>query len=107
MRATTALLAAKPVISLGASVYDMPGVTHQGSLASFWTKPEAPQAGMPDALARALIATIQVRGGFIGKAAIESGAHEMVERILAPSPHLSERPAGPVAFRYEAELSNG
>ena len=103
----TALLAAKPVISLGASVYDMPGVTHQGSLASFWTKPEAPQAGMPDALARALIATIQVRGGFIGKAAIESGAYEMVERILAPSPDLAERPSGSVAFRYEAELSNG
>lgn len=101
----TALLAAKPVISLGASVYDIPGVTHQGSLASFWTKPEAPEAEMPEALARALIATIQVRGGFIGRAAIESGAHEMVERILSPSPLLSERDAGPIAFRYEAELS--
>lgn len=100
----TALLAGKPVISLGASVYDMPGVTHQESLASFWTRPEAPEAGMPDALARALIATIQVRGGFIGKAAIDSGAREMVERILSPSPHLSQRAAGPAAFRYEAEL---
>lgn len=101
----TALLAAKPVISLGASVYDIPGVTHQGSLSSFWTNPEAPEADMADALARALIATIQVRGGFIGKAAIESGAQEMVERILSPSPLLSEGDTGPIAFRYEAELS--
>lgn len=101
----TALLAGKPVISLGASIYDMPGVTHQESLASFWTEPQAPQADMPDALARALIATVQVRGGFIGKQAIQSGAHEMLERILSPSRQLSEEPPGPVEFRYEAELT--
>ncbi|GEO85697.1 capsular biosynthesis protein [Ciceribacter naphthalenivorans] len=101
----TGLLARKPVISLGASIYDIPGLTHQGTLASFWTRPQVPEADMPDALARALIATVQVRGGFIGKQAIESGAREMIERILTPSPYLSPRTQGAATFRYEAELS--
>lgn len=102
----TALIAGKPVICLGASIYDMPGVTHQESLASFWTRPQAPEADMPDALTRALIATVQVRGGFIGRQAIETGAREMLERIVSPSPHLVPAPA-PAVFRYEDELTVG
>ncbi len=102
----TALIAGKPVICLGASIYDMPGVTHQESLASFWTRPQAPEADMPDALTRALIATVQVRGGFIGRQAIETGAREMLERIISPSHDLLPAPA-PAAFRYEEELTAG
>jgi len=44
-------------LSLIASIYDMPGVTHQESLASFWTRPQAPEADMPDALTRASAST--------------------------------------------------
>lgn len=102
----TALIAGKPVICLGASIYDMPGVTHQESLASFWTRPQAPEADMPDALTRALIATVQVRGGFIGRQAIETGAREMLERIISPSHDLLPAPE-PAAFRYEDELTAG
>lgn len=102
----TALNAGKPVICLGASIYDMPAVTHQGSLASFWSQPQAPEGDMPEALTRALIATIQVRGGFIGRQAIETGAREMLERIVSPSADLAPAPA-PAGFRYEQELAAG
>lgn len=61
---------------------------------------------MPEALTRALIATIQVRGGFIGRQAIETGAREMLERIVSPSADLAPAPA-PAGFRYEQELAAG
>ena len=100
----TALNAGKPVISLGSSIYDMPALTHQASLADFWTRPEPPEPDMPDAMTRALIATVQVRGGFIGRDAIESGAREMLARIISPSGDLDPPRQEPSPFRYAAEL---
>ena len=100
----TALNAGKPVISLGSSIYDMPALTHQASLADFWTRPEPPEPDMPDAMTRALIATVQVRGGFIGRDAIESGAREMLARIISPSGNLDPPRQEPSPFRYAAEL---
>lgn len=38
----TALYAAKPVIALGAAVYDVPGLTSQEPLARFWHAPAPP-----------------------------------------------------------------
>ena len=106
----TALNGGKPVISLGSSIYDLPGLTHQASLADFWTQPEPPEPDMPDALTRALIATMQVRGGFIGRDAIESGAREMLARILSPSadldpPRPAHRPANSVLDNAALRLS--
>ncbi len=100
----SAVMAGKPVITLGAAIYDIAGITHQGSVASFWRAPQAPQPGMPEVLAKALVATTQVRGGFLGAEAIAIGARNVVERILDPSSAL-ERPAAVAnAYRYQPEL---
>ncbi len=40
----SALYHGAPVICLGRSLYDLPGLTHQGGLDKFWRSPQAPQA---------------------------------------------------------------
>lgn len=100
----TALQAQKPVIALAPALYDIEGLTHQASLAEFWAKPQPPEPAHLEALIPAMLATIQIRGGFIGRRAIEEGAENMASHLLTPS-LLPEQPsAGRGIYRYEAEL---
>ncbi|WP_256731267.1 capsular biosynthesis protein [Sphingomonas sp. dw_22] len=61
---TLALSAGTPVAVLGAAVYDLPGVTHQGILDTFWASPGKPQLEIYDAFRRVLVARCLLRGGF-------------------------------------------
>lgn len=65
---TLALASGKPVAVLGTAVYDLPGVTHQGALATFWRDPGAPQLEIYDAFRRVLVAQCLLRGGFSSRA---------------------------------------
>nr|WP_311766182.1 capsular biosynthesis protein [Neorhizobium tomejilense] len=103
----TALSLGKPVIALGSAIYDVPGLTFQGSLAAFWQRPMPPDADLFDAFIRALAATTQVRGGFIGNQAIRAGVENVVERLLEPEDRLPlalRKSRGKSRFRYESEL---
>ncbi len=105
----TALAAGKPVIALGAAIYDVPGLTYQESLAAFWSAKPSPDAALFDAFNRAIAATIQVRGGFIGRAAIKAGVQHVAERLLETDDRLPEslrKPRTSPVFRYERELFN-
>ncbi|PNB52506.1 capsular biosynthesis protein, partial [Pseudomonas sp. FW305-130] len=53
---TLALAAGKPVAVLGTAVYNLSGVTHQGSLDDFWEHPGTPQLEIYDAFCRVLVA---------------------------------------------------
>lgn len=61
---TLALAAGKPVAVLGQAVYDLPGITHQGDLDSFWSAPGKPQMEIYEAFSRVLAARCLLRGGF-------------------------------------------
>ncbi|MGF0539545.1 capsule biosynthesis protein [Agrobacterium sp. ES01] len=101
----TALLAHKPVIALGAAIYDVEGLTAQTSLAEFWQRPTVPLKDMPETFAKALAATTQFRGGFIGREAIQMGAEELCERLFSQQTWATEdAPVKRSVFRYEAEL---
>jgi capsular polysaccharide export protein len=103
----TALNQRRPVIALGAAIYDVPGLTWQGSLAAFWQHPVAPEPQLLENFVRALAATTQVRGGFIGRDAIEIGAHNVAERLMEPEDRLPvtlRKSRGAPIFRYETEL---
>jgi capsular polysaccharide export protein len=103
----TALSMGKPVIALGAAVYDIPGLTFQKALAEFWQDPGLPDKALFDAFQRALAATTQVRGGFIGKDAIEAGAENVATQLMEREPRLPKswaKPRGEKHFRYEDEL---
>lgn len=103
----TALYAAKPVIALGAAVYDVPGLTSQEPLARFWHDPAAPDPALLDRFLRALAATTQVRGGFIGEEAIATGVETVAARLLENDERLPlsfRKDRSTKRFRYEAEL---
>lgn len=104
---TAALIAGTPLITLGNAVFDAPGLTHQGTLETFWTSPSPPDRASVERFLKALAATIQLRGGFIGRPAIVAGAdavaarlHETVDRL----PLAWRRPRIETVFRYRQEL---
>jgi capsular polysaccharide export protein len=103
----SALSAGKPVIALGSAIYDVPGLTYQGRLADFWSEPTGGDPHLFDAFIRALAATTQLRGGFIGRDALELGVRNIAERLIETEDRLPltlRKPRDAVAFRYGKEL---
>ena len=106
----TALGMGRPTIALGAAIYDVPGLTFQGRLADFWTActlpATLPDPALMDAFQRALAATTQVRGGFIGREAISTGAQNVADRLTEAEPRLPDnlRRTEREPFRYAEEL---
>jgi capsular polysaccharide export protein len=103
----TALALGRPVIALGSAIYDVEGLTSQEPLSAFWNEPPLPDAALFDAFMRALAATTQVRGGFIGKAALDAGASNVAERLMEEEdrlPQASRKPRNAANFRYSEEL---
>ena len=80
---TLALENGIPVVVLGDAVYDVPGITHQGGLDQFWTKPERPDRQLYAAFKKLLHAKCLVRGGLASASATEILVQNSVERLLA------------------------
>jgi capsular polysaccharide export protein len=59
-----ALMLDCPAVALGRAVWDVPGLTFQGSLDRFWTEADRPEPGLRDDFMAALQATTQLRGVF-------------------------------------------
>jgi capsular polysaccharide export protein len=53
-----------PVKTLGYSIYDMPGLTHQGELDDFWQNPTIPVRQLHEAFRREVIRKTQINGNF-------------------------------------------
>ena len=95
---TLALEVGAPVVVLGDAVYDVPGVTHQGGIDTFWSAPELPDPEIWDAFKRMLHAKCLVRGGLASKSGTETLVRGSVERLLAdndPAPQIAPGTAGP------------
>ena len=90
-----------PVIALGDAVYDVPGLTHQGGLRSFWNNPARPEPRLRDAFIALLAAQVQVRGSFYDPAGRRAAITEIVRRVGLPETYWRpERPLsalGPLA----------
>jgi capsular polysaccharide export protein len=91
-----ALAAGRPVAVLGRAVYDLRGLTHRGSLSSFWLEREPPDAELYDAFQRVLADHCLLRGGFYHEAAdpplVAAAAGRMLRPIRVP-PRLPRRRA--------------
>ncbi len=81
--ATFALASGVPVIALGRSVYDLPGLTHQGSLELFWRTPSPPDAGHFEAFRRVLTHACLVEGDFFTRDGVAKAVAAAVPRIEA------------------------
>jgi capsular polysaccharide export protein len=85
------LEAGKPVAVLGEAVYDVPGVTHQSGLDTFWSLPEMPDMGLYDAFKRMLHAQCLVRGGLASKSGVETLVDNSAKRLLTElTPYVAE-----------------
>lgn len=60
----SALVHDRPTLALGNAIYDLPGLSHQGDLDSFWTECSPPDAALFAAFRNAVIHTTQVNGNF-------------------------------------------
>ena len=104
---TATLAAAVPLITLGNAVFDVEGLTHAGTLASFWQRPTPPDPDLVEAFMRVLVDRIQLRGGFVGREAIEAGAAAVAERLVESGERLPLREniiLNTTDFRHELEL---
>ena len=79
--ATLALARDIPVCTIGEAVYDMPGLTHQEHLDSFWAAPTPPEPGVYAAFRRVLVDRCLVRGGLASESAVQELVHSMLERL--------------------------
>jgi capsular polysaccharide export protein len=93
---TLGLVAGIPVTVLGDAIYDIPGITHQGSLDGFWANPQTPDPTLYDAFKRVLHDRCLVRGGLASASAVRTLVESSVERLLReidpPSPKVAESP---------------
>ena len=67
INSTTALQAfyhGAPVLVMGYAFFDMPGLTHQGSVLSFWKNPESPDAEFSDRFRAYILHHGQINGSF-------------------------------------------
>ncbi|MEL6478362.1 MAG: capsular biosynthesis protein [Pseudomonadota bacterium] len=74
----------RPVLCLGSAVYDIPGLTHQTGLDSFWTQPSGVDVDLLEALLIALERRIQVRGSFYDPDGRKAAQTAIVNRLEQP-----------------------
>jgi capsular polysaccharide export protein len=79
--ATLALVKDTPVCTIGEAIYDMPGLTHQGHLDGFWTRPTPPEPGLYRDFRRVLIDRCLIRGGLASESAVSTLVEGMVEKL--------------------------
>jgi capsular polysaccharide export protein len=80
---TLALMQGVPVIALGQAVYDMEGITFQGSLDDFWRDPGQPDADTFAAFRRVLIDRCLIPGGFFSEEALACVTQGVIARLDA------------------------
>ena len=80
--ATLALQAGVPTMALGKAIYAMDGITHQGRLDDFWSRPQAPDMAIYDAFRRVLYDQCLIFGGFASESALRTLVESAIERLV-------------------------
>lgn len=97
-----ALERGRPTLATGQSIYNMPGLTHQGSIDAFWANPMPPDPLLVQDFRRVVMHRTQVNGGYFSKAAIERAVAGVVPKLEASLP-----PAAMAAARATVEGEAG
>jgi capsular polysaccharide export protein len=90
-----ALAAGKPVIALGTSIYDLPGLTSQDGLDRFWQEAKPADPVLFDNFRRVIARRTQINGGFFsaeGLALAVVGAIDRLEREVVDQPVIRTLP---------------
>jgi capsular polysaccharide export protein len=78
-----AIRAGCPTKTLGIAIFDLPGLTHQGSLDDFWTNPDPIDGDLAADFMKALAATIQIKGSFYNREGRRAAIAEIVRRVAS------------------------
>ncbi|MHB8283834.1 MAG: capsular polysaccharide export protein, LipB/KpsS family [Caulobacteraceae bacterium] len=99
---TLALGVGKPTIVLGKAIYDIDGVTHQGGLDDFWSRPIAPDADIWQAFRRVLYHRCLIHGGLSSDEGVDMLIKGAVQR-------MTTEPTGdlPIVHRSAARRPTG
>ncbi len=73
----------RPTQVLGKAIYDLPGLTHQGGLDTFWAAPQAPDPTLYDAFRRRVIHETQIGGAYAIREGIDRAVPEVTRRLLS------------------------
>ncbi|WP_423391621.1 capsule biosynthesis protein [Burkholderia sp. LMG 21824] len=73
----------RPLIALGDAIYDIPGLTWQQGLHSFWTEAEPPDMALYQAFLDYVIHHTQINGDFYTRRGIAMAVSETVRRLEA------------------------
>ena len=79
--AIPALQLGKPVKVLGDAIYDIAGLTYQGSLDSYWLQANQPDMSLVDAFIKVVANTIQIRGVYYSEPGLSTAVAEAVVRL--------------------------
>lgn len=79
---TSALAAGCPVIALGSAIYDIDGLTFQGSLDDFWTQATAPNKTLFHAFRQCYIQQTQINGSFYNRKGIKMAVKNSLTKLM-------------------------
>ncbi len=82
---TTALAHNCPVIALGKAIYDIKGLTFQGSLDDFWQHTNPPDKDLFNAFQYSIIQNSQINGAFYNRRGIEMAVSGSVQVLINDS----------------------
>lgn len=85
-----ALLQNCPTVALSDPIYNLPGLTFQGSLDDFWTQARQPDQELFRRFRNTVIHTTQVNGGFYSRAGIELAIRNCLPRLERERSPLEE-----------------
>jgi capsular polysaccharide export protein len=72
----------RPTVVLGRALYDMPGLTHQGGLDTFWRAPEKPDPTLYQSFRDVIMATTQINGAYATRRGRALAVPEAGRRLL-------------------------
>ncbi len=77
-----AVLAGIPTKTLAPALYDIAGLTHQGTLDSFWSAPLKPDAMLAADLVRAIAGSVLVRGTIYSREGLDAAVRNVADALL-------------------------
>jgi len=87
---TSAFVHGCPTIAIGDAIYDMEGLTFQGSLDQFWTNLVPPDRALYRDFRNTVIHCTQINGGFYTRQGIALGVQHCVERMSEDHSRLDQ-----------------
>lgn len=97
----SSLIHNRPTKPLGKALYDLPGLTFQGSLDQFWTKGSRPNGRLMKDFRSVVIAHTQINGGFYSSHGIDIAVARAVERLAQHDDPVRDHFPTRLALRQE------